>query len=546
MNLLESALEYKNKYEFSLIPFKNDKTTAYFKWDEFKTRQPTDQEITEWWTKWPDAMIAAITGKLSNLLLIDFDTYKIKSEKILKEVNDLIPFTVPGPIATTPRGGYHRYFSYLDGVGCSKSKPLSIDIKGEGGLAILPPSANGNGKSYVWQPSREMENCLLGILNVDIYNNILNAFKKYIYIEGRNVADELSLVGGVSNVTDRFISFNEGDRDDSVYHAAWCLVKGGMEHGNLFKILKPLGDRCNPPLPDKDILKIIKSAIERASKRDSNIAGEVKEFVDRSNGFFSVTDLIQSVPYVSNRPAVRLALHRLVEKTLLERHPTKDGVFRRVDKTFRKMDWRNATDDEFGVVWPFALEHFISIKEKNIVLVAGVTNAGKTLFCMDFARMNADNFKVRYINTEMGESELKSRIKAFKNSTEEHFDKIDFIEPMGPIWNYIEPDKYDVFVIDYLKILENFFEVGKIIESIYEKLGDKVCLISIQKSAGKDTGRGGDFTLDIPRLALALNKGWVKVIKSKCNKKKNFHMDERSLKFEIIEDHILKPIGSWA
>ena len=516
MTLLESALEYKNRFGFSLIPFRNDKSAPFIKsWDEFQRRKPTDEEIREWWTKWPNAMIAAVTGKISNLILIDFDTYKLKSDKIKKIVNDLIPHTVPGPIASTPQGGFHRPFFYMDGVGCLKNIPLCIDIKGEGGLMFLSPSANGNGRSYVWQPGRGPHQAPLGNIDINIYNNIIIAFNKY---------KDTSEAGGktesisVSTVSKRSIGFNEGARNESLFHIAWTMVKGGMEEDNLFKILKPIANSCLPPLDDSDIDKIIKSVFDRGGKKDVKVLDEVKAFVADSNGFFSVTDALQGVSTVPNRVSIRVALHRLVKDMVLEKHPTREGLFRKLNNRLIEMDIVNADITPIAIKWPFQMESFVKMLKKTVVIVAGVTNAGKSGYLLNVAKLNRHDHDIRWLSSEMGPEEMKERLLNF-NVKLTDWGRVKFYQRGRDFHEVILPN--GINIIDYLEVHEDFAKIGDMISKIYDSLETGIAIISIQKKFDKELGRGAEFSMEKSRLYMTIDPletpyhSKIKIIKAK-------------------------------
>jgi hypothetical protein len=106
----------------------------------------TDPErIRAWWSRWPDANIAMPTGKRSGLVVVDVDPehggYDSLAE--LHEEGHELPLT-----ATIKTGGrvpgVHHYFNYPEGVeirnSASKLGP-GLDIRGEGGYVIVPPSA---------------------------------------------------------------------------------------------------------------------------------------------------------------------------------------------------------------------------------------------------------------------------------------------------------------------------------------------------------------------------------------------------------------------
>ena len=72
MKQLASALKYLEK-GFSVIPIKPNKK-PYISWEEFQNRRPTEDEVRQWWTRWPQAMIGIITGSISGVMVIDTDT----------------------------------------------------------------------------------------------------------------------------------------------------------------------------------------------------------------------------------------------------------------------------------------------------------------------------------------------------------------------------------------------------------------------------------------------------------------------------------------
>jgi len=93
-----------------------------------------EDQITAWWTKWPDAMIGVNAGK-SGLFVIDIDR---------KYANGLDSFTQwnindsAGLHSITPSGGMHIIFT---GTGkSSTNSKTGIDTRGEGGYFVAPPS----------------------------------------------------------------------------------------------------------------------------------------------------------------------------------------------------------------------------------------------------------------------------------------------------------------------------------------------------------------------------------------------------------------------
>ena len=117
-------------------------------WKPYQDRLPTEEEVTEWWTKWPDANLGMATGHLSRLIVVDPD-----SQEATQDFIETYPEAKVTRQAQTGReGARHFYFIHEPGITNDAGKLLGkgIDIRGEGGFVIVPPSIHANGKSYQW------------------------------------------------------------------------------------------------------------------------------------------------------------------------------------------------------------------------------------------------------------------------------------------------------------------------------------------------------------------------------------------------------------
>lgn len=139
------------------------------------SKATTDEEqIRAWWAKWPRAMIGIAAGR-AGLLIIDFDprvdeivdnaTGEVVGqevwtlERLKGELEAQMGCALPVSLAVrTPSGGVHVYFRMPEGtpIGNVGSLPDHIDVRGEGGYVIAPPSVcDGDGKrcqpgDYTW------------------------------------------------------------------------------------------------------------------------------------------------------------------------------------------------------------------------------------------------------------------------------------------------------------------------------------------------------------------------------------------------------------
>lgn len=139
---LEAALFHLSKGR-SVIPAGSDKTPL-IKWRQFITELPTEEQVRLWWLKFPNANLAMVTGSISKLVVLDFD---IKHGRTSKEFD--LPETAR---AKSGSGGEHFYFKY-PGAHVVKESAIfgpGVDIQGDNGLIILPPSVNASGGTYEW------------------------------------------------------------------------------------------------------------------------------------------------------------------------------------------------------------------------------------------------------------------------------------------------------------------------------------------------------------------------------------------------------------
>ena len=72
MNCIDYALKY---YEqgFSVIPIIPGQKKPMIKWQPYQNERATPEQIKQWWTETPNANVGIVTGKISDLFVIDLD-----------------------------------------------------------------------------------------------------------------------------------------------------------------------------------------------------------------------------------------------------------------------------------------------------------------------------------------------------------------------------------------------------------------------------------------------------------------------------------------
>jgi hypothetical protein len=118
----------------------------------------TDEEvIRRWWKAYPDANVGIATGKQSGIWAVDVDTIHegdLSLEALLQEHGDL-PKT---PHSLTGGGGDHYVLVCPPDQEISNCKlAQGIDIKGENGYIVAPPSHHASGFDYAWEVTEHFE-----------------------------------------------------------------------------------------------------------------------------------------------------------------------------------------------------------------------------------------------------------------------------------------------------------------------------------------------------------------------------------------------------
>jgi hypothetical protein len=151
---------------------------------------------------------------------------------------------------------------------------------------------------------------------------------------------------------------------------------------------------------------------------------------------------------------------------------------------------------------------------------------------MQLAWMNKDKFEIHYFNSEMGETELRSRLSKFGKPLSE-WQKVHFWERSSNFADVIRPDTINV--IDFLEVTEDFWKIGTWIKQIHDRLRKGIAVIAIQKARGAAVGRGGHVTLEKPRLYLNMEPGKIKIVKCKNWRQEDFNPNGQELKFRLAK-----------
>jgi predicted transcriptional regulator len=149
--LMASSLDAARRYAargWSVIPLlPHSKRPAVPSWKEFQSRKPSEEEMQTWWGEHPDWGVAIVTGRVSNLVVVDIDP---RNGGDVEAARRDCP---TGMVVATGGGGRHLFCRYPEtgAVASGRTNRPGVDRKADGGYVVAPPSIHPEtGAPYCW------------------------------------------------------------------------------------------------------------------------------------------------------------------------------------------------------------------------------------------------------------------------------------------------------------------------------------------------------------------------------------------------------------
>lgn len=242
-----------------------------------------------------------------------------------------------------------------------------------------------------------------------------------------------------------------------------------------------------------------------------SLAKSVRDFISKTQGTFSVGQLDSELGITGkSKENRRVILWRMADEGLIE--SVKTGLYRVKEASLPDMEWQNAdTTSGLDIKLPFDIHNWVEIYPKNILVIAGTTNAGKTAYLLNFIKDNMQRWDIHYFTSELSEQELKKRISKFGDGIDWRFHAHERNSNFDSV---IIPDAINI--IDYLEPPSGeYYAIGDQITAIHSRLTTGIAFIAIQKKRKAELGRGAEFSEERARLYLSMDAGKLKIIKAK-------------------------------
>lgn len=295
-----------------------------------------------------------------------------------------------------------------------------------------------------------------------------------------------------------------------------------------------------------ELLDELKS-LPYGEKGKQTLSARIKDWVALTEAHFSLKEAKKDLNILkeNDKNTFDQVIHNLKKDGIIEHALGKsEGWYKRIDNKLETLDWKTANGKEFPIELPFELSQLIYLLPKSILCIAGNFNAGKTAFCLETVRLNMGKMKINYFTSEMGKDKLRQRLKKFEN--------VEF--PDG--WNFnaayrssnwsdcLKDFPDDLNIIDYLQIGESFWTVSDHIDGIFNRLGKGVAIVCLQKTLGRDLGRGGDFSAEKASLYLSIDPGKLKIIKAKEWRGME-NPNGKFKRFKLVQGWDFRPDPDW-
>lgn len=234
------------------------------------TEATTDSRLlSSWWRRWPHANVAIRTGAESGLIVVDVDPpIGFESLASLERTNGVLE---RARTVRTGTGGVHCYFAH-PGSGARIANRASsvlgpgIDVRGDGGYVIAPPSLHASGCSYSWTAQSDPPSMPAWLVH------LLTEERRHEAVDVRQVRRDRGVSAWASTALageiERVQTAPEGTRNQTLNRSAFVLgqiVGGGhLDHDDVADLLGQAGLASG--LGDREVRMTIASGLRSGAR----------------------------------------------------------------------------------------------------------------------------------------------------------------------------------------------------------------------------------------------------------------------------------------
>jgi hypothetical protein len=368
-----------------------------------------EAQIRRWWRRWPQANIGIPTGA-QTFVAVDLDPRN--GSVVGLEQLEAEGYTLPDTVESmTGAGGRHLCYQH-PGVNVRNStgkdgKGLApgVDVKGDGGYIVAPPSMHSSGQRYAWEASSHPDDLPLATLPTWV---IARVHESGAHSNGHHTDGDI---------------IGEGQRNGMLTSLGGTMRRRGMTAEEILAALRAVNiSLCRPSLDDADVVKIATSVgryapgerhhSEEGDAPDKSttppwpvldaaalhgLAGDIVETIAPHTETDPVALLVQTLLFFGNVvgrgphcqvEADRYALNEfgvLVGTTAKARKGTSEGhirrLYQRVDPTWTDTRIEGGLSSGEGLIWAVR----DAVERNGEIVEPGVTDKRLLVIEAEFA-----------------------------------------------------------------------------------------------------------------------------------------------------------------
>lgn len=356
---------------FPLIPLTGYRKTPFCLWSKeenwIKNINGCDIKNFSWINKEGKKKQGQVTGfslllgRKSNITVIDLDighskningidSFKDLIKELPKEDIEVINSTF---IVQTPRGGYHLYFKYVEGIkGISNyfnsiDKP-GIDVRTEGNIVPIPSTKiqlNGRTSTYSIKNNSEIKS---------MPKSLIDIFKKH---QNKPVKEVTTDKNTPNSKYYKLVNEGEG-RDNALISWLGYMIKRNPNLKNkneLISLAEMYNLRYfNPPLDNKIIVEKVESIIKYSklpylNEKGKVIPYELSKFISTKN--IIISDSLSSYIYCDNYyKEVENDFYNEIDKLIYDKELMKMNMINEVAEQIKKQNNISIVENSRGYI----------------------------------------------------------------------------------------------------------------------------------------------------------------------------------------------------
>lgn len=207
--------------------------------------------IRDWWTRYPHAHLAMLTGAASGRDALDVDGDEGRASlAALEKQHGPLPTTQE---ALTGGGGRHVFFAHRPGLRNAVKFLPGLDIRTDGGYVLVEPSGHVSGGTYRWEAAHHPDDTPLA------------PWPHWLFDLATTAREKEPPAGPVASGG----KFAQGTRNAALTSLAGTMRRRGMGRESILAaLLAENAARCDPPMAEAEVAGIAESVMRYAAADD--------------------------------------------------------------------------------------------------------------------------------------------------------------------------------------------------------------------------------------------------------------------------------------